>query len=172
MIIHSRLFGRKGKMLHRLFVLYGFVALVISGSQTAAGEFDNDPMHHKAYGPVPVVITDVRQSPNYTEVHFKTLKELYSVCWNFSGPDAPYLLSEGTTYPLMEGVNVTRCPTRREYYKYEKFTLIFLPIDNTARQFNLIEGEAGLDFMNKGGKLISGQTFWNFLGVPINSTLQ
>jgi hypothetical protein len=112
---------------------------------------------------VPVTMIQVNRTPSYTEVQLQAQRALTDVCWNYSGPNAPYLLADGRRYRFLSGDAITACPSKRGYASGEVMTLRFEPMGLKVSEFSLLEGQGGENQMVQPGA--STIRYWNFLHV-------
>ena len=141
--------------------LFLFLLLAMS-SQSAAG----GTMFHRAENDVPVVITEIRPYISYTEIHMRTLAPLDSVCWSYSGPNSPYLLSEGMRYQFLNGDFISSCPETVDYGTDDLMILRFEPFVDYVSSFHLVEGEGGENQLIDPASS-AGVRYWNFLNVSL-----
>jgi hypothetical protein len=122
-------------------------------------------LFHPAENQVRVAMIGVVLAGAFTEVHLQTQAALTGVCWNSSGPDSPYLLSDGHRYRFLNGDNISACPARQGYADKDVMVLRFEPLDAKAREFSLVEGEGGERQLTDPKS--SATRYWNFLHVKL-----
>ena len=125
----------------------------------------SETIYHFAENQVPVVMTEVRRISEHTEIHLITLEPLKQVCWTFSGPHSPYLLSEGRRHRFLGGDYITACPTTRAYKAGETMILRFSPLGKHVKEFSLVEGQGGENQLIDPSS--SRTRYWNFLHVRL-----
>ena len=140
-----------------------FRLLILLLGVVALSPADGKTLSYPAENQVPVTLVRVVRSANHTEIRLQPQSALRSVCWHYSGPESPYLVSGTHRYRFLSGDHVTACPTRRDYAAGDIMVLRFAPLGSAVAEFSLVEGKGGEAQMNSAE--ISGEWFWNFLHV-------
>jgi hypothetical protein len=121
----------------------------------------------RAENQVPVAMIEARRTPQYTEVRLQAQAALVKVCWYSTGPNSPYLLTEGRRYRYLSGDNITACPQKKDYTFQEVMVLRFEPLAQDTHVFSLVEGEGGENQLAAPASSTADR-YWNFLKIKLS----